>query len=160
MVPSLHRTPAESPLRQRSTPRLARVALAALRIVMQLRPTPGHKLLHGPFVRIRKKSTRRQVDTTRRIRTTPTTELVPEMGLQVGGVRIGRFRTGVESVSQVAGARCDQESGHPECLIRVCAVRRRRFSVGASPTRQPLQPEAIGVAMEVTKWLKSSDSRF
>jgi hypothetical protein len=28
--------------------------------------------------------------------------------------------------------------------------------VGASPTRQPLQPEAIGAVMEVTKWLKPS----
>jgi hypothetical protein len=26
--------------------------------------------------------------------------------------------------------------------------------VGASPTRQPLQPEATGAVMEVTKWLK------
>src|SRR5712671_5121665 len=40
----------------------------------------------------------------------------------------------------------------------VCAVTRRRFPVGASPTRQPLQPEATGAAMEVTKWLKPSDS--
>ncbi len=40
----------------------------------------------------------------------------------------------------------------------VCAVTRRRFPVGASPTRQPLQPEAAGAAMEVTKWLKPSDS--
>jgi hypothetical protein len=31
---------------------------------------------------------------------------------------------------------------------------RRRFPVGTSPTRQPLQPEAIGAVMEVTKWLK------
>ena len=30
--------------------------------------------------------------------------------------------------------------------------------MGASPTRQPLQPEATGAAMEVTKWLKPSDS--
>jgi len=30
--------------------------------------------------------------------------------------------------------------------------------VGASPTRQPLQPEAIGAVMEVTKWLKPSIS--
>ena len=37
---------------------------------------------------------------------------------------------------------------------RVCAVERRRFPVGASPTRQPLQPEATGAVMEVTKWLK------
>src|ERR1700724_2199697 len=35
---------------------------------------------------------------------------------------------------------------------------RRRFPVGASPTRQTLQPEATGAAMEVTKWLKPSDS--
>jgi hypothetical protein len=26
--------------------------------------------------------------------------------------------------------------------------------VGASPTRQPLQPEATGAVMEATKWLK------
>src|SRR5215475_9224015 len=39
-----------------------------------------------------------------------------------------------------------------------CAVRRRRFPVGASPTRRPLQPEAIGAVMEVTKWLKPSIS--
>src|SRR5207244_7335897 len=43
-------------------------------------------------------------------------------------------------------------------LLRVCAVQRRRFPVGASPTRQPLQPEAIGAVMEVTKWLKPSIS--
>jgi hypothetical protein len=35
----------------------------------------------------------------------------------------------------------------------VCAVPRRRFPVGANPIRQPLQPEAIGAVMEVTKWL-------
>ena len=28
------------------------------------------------------------------------------------------------------------------------------FPVGESPTRQPLQPEATGATMEVTKWLK------
>src|ERR1700719_817525 len=42
--------------------------------------------------------------------------------------------------------------------LRVCAVTRRRFPVGASPTRQPLRPEAIGAVMEVTKWLKPSIS--
>jgi hypothetical protein len=41
-----------------------------------------------------------------------------------------------------------------------CAVKRRRFPVGANPTRQPLQPEATGAAMEVTKWLKPSDRNF
>ena len=39
----------------------------------------------------------------------------------------------------------------------VCAVQRRRFPVGVSPTRQPFQ-EAIGAVMEVTKWLKPSIS--
>ena len=43
-----------------------------------------------------------------------------------------------------------------ECPLNVCAVTRRRFPVGASPTRQPLQPEATGAVMEVTKWLKPS----
>src|SRR5882762_3231026 len=45
-----------------------------------------------------------------------------------------------------------------QCPSWVCAVQRRRFPVGASPTRQPLQPEAIGAVMEVTKWLKPSIS--
>jgi hypothetical protein len=36
---------------------------------------------------------------------------------------------------------------------------RRRFSVGERPTRQPLQPEATGAVMEVTKWLKPSVKR-
>jgi hypothetical protein len=39
-----------------------------------------------------------------------------------------------------------------------CAVTRRRFPVGARPTRQPLQPEATGAGMEETKCLKPSDS--
>src|SRR5216117_3584541 len=42
------------------------------------------------------------------------------------------------------------------CPLLACAVQRRRFPVGASPTRQSLQPEAIGAVMEVTKWLKPS----
>src|SRR5712664_2926800 len=44
------------------------------------------------------------------------------------------------------------------CPFGVCAVQRRRFPVGANPIRQPLQPEAIGAVMEVTKWLKPSIS--
>jgi hypothetical protein len=48
--------------------------------------------------------------------------------------------------------------GDGKSPLWVCAVTRRRFPVGASPTRQPLQPEATGAAMEVTKWLKPSDS--
>ena len=43
-----------------------------------------------------------------------------------------------------------------ECLLFACAMRRRRFPVGASPTRRTLQPEATGAVMEVTKWLKPS----
>src|SRR5262250_75730 len=42
-------------------------------------------------------------------------------------------------------------------LFLACAVTRRRFPVGARPTRQPLQPEATGAAVEVTKWLKPSE---
>src|SRR5689334_5731216 len=46
------------------------------------------------------------------------------------------------------------ENRRTQWLVLACAVRRRRFPVGVSPTRQPLQPEAIGAVMEVTKWLK------
>jgi hypothetical protein len=42
-----------------------------------------------------------------------------------------------------------------QCPFRVCAVQRRRFPVGENPTRQSLQPEAIGAVMEVTKWLNT-----
>src|SRR5271163_3385026 len=43
-------------------------------------------------------------------------------------------------------------------LLSTCAVTRRRFPVGARPTRQPLQPEATGAGMEETKCLKPPDS--
>src|SRR6202166_319216 len=52
----------------------------------------------------------------------------------------------------------DQKMTFGGLPILACAVQRRRFPVGASPTRQPLQPEAIGAVMEVTKWLKPSIS--
>ena len=51
---------------------------------------------------------------------------------------------------------CDVHVRSQQCPLDVCAVRRRRFPVGASPTRQTLQPEATGAVMEVTKWLKPS----
>ena len=51
---------------------------------------------------------------------------------------------------------CDGHRRDLERLLNVCAVQRRRFPVGASPTRRPLQPEATGAVMEVTKWLKPS----
>jgi len=51
---------------------------------------------------------------------------------------------------------CDVYRRDREWPLNVCAVTRRRFPVGASPTRRPLQPEATGAVMEVTKWLKPS----
>ena len=45
-----------------------------------------------------------------------------------------------------------------EGRLWVCAVTRRRFPVGASPPRQPLQPESTGAGMEATKCLKPSGS--
>src|ERR1700681_597703 len=59
----------------------------------------------------------------------------------------------ISSISTIA----DFENAHVRLLV-ACAVERRRFPVGASPTRQPLQPEAIGAVMEVTKGLKTSIS--
>jgi hypothetical protein len=68
---------------------------------------------------------------------------------QIGSEQFGTFSTA--SVIPVISA-------NGTSLLRPCAVIRRRFPVGASPTRQPLQPEATGAAMEVTKWLKPSGS--
>ena len=42
--------------------------------------------------------------------------------------------------------------------LSTCAVTRRRFPAGANPARRPLQPEATGAGMEVTKCLKPPDS--
>jgi hypothetical protein len=39
---------------------------------------------------------------------------------------------------------------HTESLLRVCAVTRPRFSVGANPTRDSLQPEAIGLKLSIS----------
>src|SRR6202035_2036800 len=58
--------------------------------------------------------------------------------------------------TSVVGRLCD--CWRRRLPLVACAVTRRRFPVGASPTRQPLQPEAIGAVMEVTKWLKPSIS--
>jgi hypothetical protein len=38
-----------------------------------------------------------------------------------------------------------------ECRLFACAVERRRFPVGARPTRQPLEPDATGAIMEVNE---------
>jgi hypothetical protein len=56
------------------------------------------------------------------------------------------------------GVKGGGSTGRTPCPHDLCAVERRRFPVGVNPTRQPLQPEATGAAMEVTKWLKPSDS--
>src|SRR5215470_8164626 len=54
--------------------------------------------------------------------------------------------------------RVEPVRGGAERPVVACAVTRRRFPVGASPTRQTLQPEATGAATEVTNWLKPSES--
>jgi hypothetical protein len=51
----------------------------------------------------------------------------------------------------ITNAREAHCGGNAQCLTWVCAVTRRRFPVGANPTRRMLQPEAAGAAMEVTK---------
>jgi hypothetical protein len=43
------------------------------------------------------------------------------------------------------------EQRPPSMRSAVSAVRRRRFPVGASPTRQPLQPEATGAVNSVSE---------
>ncbi len=56
----------------------------------------------------------------------------------------------------------ESESGivrDARCPGWVCAVVRRRSSVGANPTPQlSLRPEATGAIMDATKWLKPSES--
>ena len=51
-----------------------------------------------------------------------------------------------------------QRKTPPQRPLRVCAVARRRFPVGANPTQRSLQPEATGAVREVMKWLKLSNS--
>ena len=65
-----------------------------------------------------------------------------------------KLRRGIGTSRRMTGG--DLRLINPQCPLYVCAVRRRRFPVGASPTRQTLQPEATGAVMEVTKWLKPS----
>ena len=45
---------------------------------------------------------------------------------------------------------------NPQWPLPVCAVTRRRFPVGASPTRQPLQPEATGTVIEAASRLNGA----
>src|ERR1700732_2022657 len=78
---------------------------------------------------------------------------------------VQRFRAEDSGSCRLKLAHCKSQgaslTGHVatiRCPPRVCAVTRRRFPVGANPTQQPLQPEAIGAVMEATKWLKPSIS--
>jgi hypothetical protein len=61
-------------------------------------------------------------------------------------------RKGLFAIVEYQNGRSEQPWGaglnYPNCPNWVCAVQRRRFPVGASPTRQSLQPEAIGAVME------------
>jgi hypothetical protein len=70
-------------------------------------------------------------------------------------VSTAAIHAAVVSARDAAPDQADGRLGY-ECPVYVCAVRRRRFPVGASPTRRTLQPEATGAVMEVTKWLKPS----
>src|SRR5215471_21641037 len=57
------------------------------------------------------------------------------------------------------GNRYAQPTATAPHLDSTCAVKRRRFPVGGqAPPGASLQPEAIGAVMEVTKWLKPSNS--
>jgi hypothetical protein len=68
---------------------------------------------------------------------------------------IGRGEPKVRSGAEPSSRRVPQER-----LISTVRRERRRFPVGARPTRQPLQPEATGAGMEATKCLKPSDSCY
>src|SRR2546429_1631564 len=57
---------------------------------------------------------------------------------------------------QVDRASCAAAGDAVERTLSGCAVTRRRFPVGESPTRQLLQPDATGATVEVTKRLKPS----
>jgi hypothetical protein len=67
-----------------------------------------------------------------------------------------RGRKGEASVMRHQPRECHNDLSKDQCPLWVCAVQRRRFPVGAKPTRQPLQPEATGAVMEETKRLKLS----
>jgi hypothetical protein len=73
--------------------------------------------------------------------------------------RITNFKNGTDAPHPAERRRaCRPSYANHACLLWVCAVQRRRFPVGANPSRQPLQPEATGAVMEERKWLKPSVS--
>jgi hypothetical protein len=83
--------------------------------------------------------------------------LAKPRGVNHSGWQMFRFQTQAARDASGAGIR----GGLRRSPLRVCAVKKKggAFPVGASPTRQPLQPEATGAVMEVTKWLKPSGKR-
>ena len=65
---------------------------------------------------------------------------------QAGSSKASQCRTDIKTNQVVAVSSavctCSALGFGAGCPLRVCAVKRRRFPVGANPTRQPLQPEA------------------
>ena len=77
----------------------------------------------------------------------------------------GYHRLEAAKLAKLKTVRCSVHAGDRRRAILLSSsanvrngLTRRRFPVGVRPTRQPLQPEAAGAVMEVTKWLKPSDS--
>jgi hypothetical protein len=60
--------------------------------------------------------------------------------------------------AELRGSLAQRHTRHSAGSLLLLGVRRerRRFPVGARPTRQALQPDATGAVMEETKWLKPS----
>ncbi len=81
-------------------------------------------------------------------------------GLSLGAVTAAAMVTWAAAQQKLSQADAKYQTtpkGDQRCdgsLLRVYAVIRRRFPVGASPTRRPLQPEAIGAVMVIA--LKSA----
>ena len=70
--------------------------------------------------------------------------------------RAQSWRAGIRSVGSLASSAAISSSANP-----TQHQTSRNFACAfqwVSPTRQPLQPEAIGAVMGVTKWLKPSIS--
>ena len=82
---------------------------------------------------------------------------VPKSGLSLGVALLSK-RTKEAELGRVITSSVNAQGGPQQRPEWGCAVTRRRFPVGASPTRRSLQPEATGAGMEETKCLKPSDS--
>jgi hypothetical protein len=87
----------------------------------------------------------------------PVTRDRPDRDRKGPGDIEGPFRGGHSGQIREGGSDACRK-GCVDFTHSTCAVQRRRFPAGASPARQPLQPEATGAVMEVTKWLKRASS--